>query len=117
MSNLLSSILSAEDIIKDIRMYLWDPNSIQMAVRPWDDYGDEHNNGKEGDYQEELLNDMVRYHGTTPCGFFAHYCSDYDGLPIDEFTYEFVFCNCFNKLKVYEHMIAEIKRSYGKKDT
>lgn len=45
---------------------------------------------------KEWIEDCIKYHGKVLKGNKAHWCSDWDGLPIDESCIEFKHCNCFN---------------------
>lgn len=38
--------------------------------------------------------DWKRWHGDRPHGQLAHWCDDWDGLPIDEDCMEFMCCTC-----------------------
>ena len=38
--------------------------------------------------------DWQRWHGDRPEGRLAHWCDDWDGLPIDEQCMEFMCCTC-----------------------
>ena len=40
--------------------------------------------------------DCRHWYGVVLRGEFAHYCLDWDGLPIDETCMEFTCCNCFD---------------------
>lgn len=39
--------------------------------------------------------DSLRWRGTVLNGKFAHWCYEWDGLPVDETTDEFSVCLCF----------------------
>lgn len=39
--------------------------------------------------------DCQKWRGRVLTGDFAHYCDDWDGLPVDETTAEFTTCKCF----------------------
>lgn len=41
--------------------------------------------------------DCMRYRGKVLTGKFAHWCWDWDGLPVDETTREFECCGCYPK--------------------
>jgi hypothetical protein len=44
----------------------------------------------------EWKEDCQRWQGRPLVGKFSHWCYDWDELPIDETTYEFSCCNCFD---------------------
>ena len=52
--------------------------------------------------------DSYKFHGRILTGQYAHYCYDWDGLPLDETCREFETCSCFSsqewdeKKKLYE---------------
>ena len=43
---------------------------------------------------DEWINDSIRWHGRLLTGHFAHWCGDWDLLPIDETCGEFQACTC-----------------------
>jgi hypothetical protein len=52
-----------------------------------------------GRFKEPLLwlEDCERWIGRPLVGDKAHWCYDWDGLPVDETTTEFECCSCWNK--------------------
>ncbi len=38
--------------------------------------------------------DCMKYHGKVLTGKDAHWCYDFDHLPVDETCYEYEFCTC-----------------------
>lgn len=44
---------------------------------------------------KEWVEDCMRYRGKILAGEKAHWCADWDGLPVDETTPEFECCGCF----------------------
>ena len=43
----------------------------------------------------EWLNDCAHWRGVVLTGKYAHWCYDWDGLPVDETTPEWDGCSCF----------------------
>ena len=39
--------------------------------------------------------DCLKWRNSVLTGKFAHWCSDWDGLPVDETTIEFEACTCY----------------------
>lgn len=46
---------------------------------------------------DEWIEDCKKWYGRVLTGRFAHWCYDWDGLPIDETCKEFEVCCCFPK--------------------
>lgn len=46
---------------------------------------------------QEFIEDCLRYRGKILTGAKAHFCWDWDGLPVDETTPEFECCTCYPK--------------------
>lgn len=51
--------------------------------------------GQEVDASNEWIEDSKKYHGKVLTGKFAHWCLEWDDLPIDETCPEFKVCLCF----------------------
>lgn len=47
--------------------------------------------------EEKWKKDCLRYGDRVLTGKYAHYCWDWDELPIDETVPEFKVCTCFHK--------------------
>lgn len=45
---------------------------------------------------QEFEQASQRYHGRILKGQYAHWCEDWDGLPIDETCVEFCVCTCYD---------------------
>lgn len=43
---------------------------------------------------KEWVQECLRWRGVILRGFAAHYCHEWDGLPVDETTSEFECCTC-----------------------
>jgi len=43
----------------------------------------------------EWIEECMRFHGRVLVGKYAHWCYDWDELPIDETCEEFKCCNCY----------------------
>lgn len=43
----------------------------------------------------EWEEDCKRWRGKTLVGRYAHWCMEWDALPVDETTFEFDCCTCF----------------------
>lgn len=50
---------------------------------------------------KEWMQDCRRFRGEVLRGVFAHYCADWDELPVDETTQEWP-CNCFTRRQLKE---------------
>jgi hypothetical protein len=48
---------------------------------------------------KEWKEDCIRWRGVVLTGKKSHWCWDWDGLPVDETTGEFMCCTCFGKEK------------------
>lgn len=46
---------------------------------------------------EDWIEDCLKFHGKILTGKFAHWCPEWDDLPIDETCGEFEVCTCFPK--------------------
>lgn len=46
---------------------------------------------------EAWSKDCMKYRGRVLTGCFAHWCMDFDCLPVDETTPEWECCNCFKE--------------------
>ena len=44
---------------------------------------------------QEWREDCAKWRGKLLIGNYAHWCQDWDGLPVDETTPEFTCCHCF----------------------
>lgn len=60
----------------------------------------------------QWIEDCLRWRGKKLNGNLAHYCWDWDGLPMDETCYEFTTCYCYDDLKgeSYREHIQSIKK-------
>jgi len=47
---------------------------------------------------KDWIEDCVRWRGTVLRGFYAHWCHDWDCLPVDENTPEMDCCCCFDEV-------------------
>lgn len=47
-------------------------------------------------YSEDWEKDCQKYHGRVLTGNYAHYCYDWDSLPIDESLPEWETCICYD---------------------
>lgn len=47
-------------------------------------------------YNKEWIEDCLRWRGTVLTGEYAHWCYDWDDLPVDETTEEFECCTCYD---------------------
>ena len=60
--------------------------------------------------------DCVHWYGRPLKGNFGHYCSEWDGLPIDETCMEFAACTCYPNneavKKIREKLWEQFDRSY-----
>lgn len=45
----------------------------------------------------EWNEECMRWRGAVLTGKYAHYCWDYDGLPVDETSSEWPTCTCWEK--------------------
>lgn len=63
--------------------------------------------------QQEWERDCVHWHGEVLQGEFAHYCDDWDDLPVDETCPEFCSCSCefpdWDKARAQSHREALAK--------
>ena len=70
----------------------------------------------------EALNDVlwaiesVRYRGEVLTGHYAHYCCEWDGLPIDETCIEWPCCS-FEPAKISEEQKAEARATNNRVQT
>jgi hypothetical protein len=46
--------------------------------------------------QEQWNADSLEWRGMVLIGKFAHWCNSWDGLPVDETTTEFAWCDCYD---------------------
>lgn len=46
--------------------------------------------------QQEFERESMRFHGRYLKGRYAHWCEDWDELPIDETCMEFCACTCYS---------------------
>ncbi len=44
----------------------------------------------------EWIEDCAKWRGETLTGRWAHWCMDWDDLPVDETCVEFLMCECFD---------------------
>ena len=44
----------------------------------------------------ELEKEFLAYHNRKPFGNFAHFCPEFDFMPIDEKCTEIASCNCYS---------------------
>lgn len=42
----------------------------------------------------DWIEDCEHHHGKVLTGKYAHWCPDFDYLPIDETCFQFEYCNC-----------------------
>jgi hypothetical protein len=47
------------------------------------------------DTSEDWIEDSIKYHGKILRGTYAHWCTEWDDLPIDETCVEFKSCTCY----------------------
>lgn len=45
---------------------------------------------------QDWIEDSTHWYGYVLEGEFAHWCNEFDGLPIDETCFEFMVCGCYN---------------------
>lgn len=59
---------------------------------------------------QDWIDDCMEFYGEVLIGKYAHWCPEWDGLPIDETCEEFKVCQCFEDS-------GEIRRIKGKLNT
>jgi hypothetical protein len=60
---------------------------------------------------KEWKEDCMKYWKTVLYGKYAHWCLEWDELPIDETCTEFAFCNCFEETKEFNQFKELHKRN------
>ena len=61
---------------------------------------------------EEWADSCLEWHGVILVGKYAHWCLDWDELPIDESCAEFMHCNCFVNEEEVDKLKKEIREKY-----
>lgn len=46
---------------------------------------------------QDWIDDCIEFYGKVLTGKFAHWCPEWDGLPIDETCPEFKVCTCYSE--------------------
>lgn len=49
----------------------------------------------DAEMSQEWKDDCMKFYGNVLTGKYAHWCYDWDGLPVDETCKEFECCNCY----------------------
>jgi hypothetical protein len=72
-------------------------------------------------YPQNWREDCMKWRGRVLWGHYRHYCSEWDCLPVDEWTPEFGCCTCFKgRLFLLVQRLNqiywdwELEREYGK---
>jgi hypothetical protein len=63
--------------------------------------------GHEAAHSAQWIADCWRWRGKVLTGRFAHWCHDWDGLPVDETSSEFDCCNCFSAEERAAQQVAD----------
>ena len=54
-------------------------------------------------HSNHFFEDCLKWRGKILDGYYAHWCYDWDELPVDENTHEIDCCHCFDEgLKLYK---------------
>lgn len=65
----------------------------------------------------DWIEDSLRWRGAVLTGKLAHWCYEFDGLPVDETCGEIVVCHCFDQIYAFSRWTRFFVTHFGKKIT